>query len=98
MVAFQKVMDFMQIKTKGLYIEYNQGHLALSMTEDAVKEFCDYYKIPYTEEEIHTNGVVTTKILYIHSHMFGKYAEILLNNNWRKRHGVPMIRKCSKRS
>ena len=88
----------MQIKTKGLNIGYNQGYLALSMTEDAMKEFCDYHGIPYTEGKLHTNGIVTTRKWKIQSKMIHEYSKIVLNNNWRRRHRIPMIRKvCKKR-
>ena len=88
----------MQIKTKGLNIGYNQGYLALSMTEDAMKEFWDYYGIPYTEGKLHTNGIVTTRKWKIQSKMIHEYSKIVLNNNWRRRHRIPMIRKvCKKR-
>ena len=69
LVVYLKVMDFMQIKTKGLIGGYNQGYLALSMTEDAMKEFCDYHGIPYTEGKLHTNGIVTTRKWKIQSKM-----------------------------
>lgn len=51
----------MRIKIKGLNIEYEQGKLGFLLTEDAVKEFCDYNKIPFDDKDIHTNGAVATK-------------------------------------
>lgn len=94
----RKGMNFMKFKIKGLNIVYNQGHLMFLMTEDAMKEFCDYHGIPYTDGELHTNGIVTTRKWKIQSKMIHEYSKLVLNNNWRRRHRIPMIRKvCKKR-
>ena len=82
----------MQIKIKGLNIEYKQGKLGFLLTEDAVKEFCEYNKIPFDDEDIHTSGIDTTKKLFVHTQMMWTFSKIA-TNNWRKRHGIPMRRK-----
>lgn len=82
----------MQIKTKGLNIEYEQGKLGFLLTEDAVKEFCEYNKIPFDDKDINTSGIVTTKKLFVHTQMMWTFSKIA-TNNWRKRHGIPMRRK-----
>ena len=48
------MVGIMQIKAKGLNIEYQNGHIGFLLTEDAVKEFCDYKKIQYDDKDIHT--------------------------------------------
>lgn len=87
----------MQIKIKGLNIEYKQGKLGLLLTGDAVKEFCDYHNIPYYDEDFCTNGVVTTRKWAIHTKMVYEFSKITANNNWRKRHGIPMRRKFDRK-
>lgn len=87
----------MQIKIKGLNIEYKQGKLGLLLTGDAVKEFCDYHKIPYDDKDFGINGVVTTRKLEIHTKMVYEFSKIATNNNWRKRHGIPMRRKIDRK-
>lgn len=82
----------MQIKIKGLNIEYKQGELGFLLTEDAVKEFCDYNKIPCDDKDVHTSCIVTTK-MFIQIKMAYEFSKITANNNWRKRHGIPMRRK-----
>lgn len=87
----------MQIKIKGLNIEYKQGKLGFLLTDDAVKEFCDYNKISFDDKDIHTNGAVTTKKLAIHMKMVYEFSKIVTNNNWRKRNGIPMRRKIDRK-
>ena len=86
----------MQIKTKGLNIEYEQGKLGFLLTEDAVKEFCDYHNIPYCDEDFSTNGVITTRKLCVHTQMMCTFSKIA-TNNWRNRHGIPMRRKFDRK-
>ena len=83
----------MRIKFKGLNIEYEKGKpLRFMMTREAVKEFCDYHKIPYDDKDFDINGVVTTRRLEIHTKMLFEFSKIYLNNNRRERHGIPMRR------
>lgn len=85
----------MRIKFKGLNIEYEKGKpLCFMMTREAVKEFCDYYKISYDDKDFDINGVVTTRKWEIHTKMVYEFSKIEANNNWRKRHRIPMRRKC----
>ena len=52
----------MRIKFNGLNIEYEKGKpLCFMMTREAVKEFCDYHKIPYDDKDFGINGDVTTR-------------------------------------
>lgn len=88
----------MQIKIKGLNVEYEKGKpLGFLFTRKAVKEFCDYNKIPFDDKDIHTNGAVATKKLAIHMKMVYEFSKIATNNNWRKRHGIPMRRKIDRK-
>lgn len=81
----------MQIKFKGLNIEYEKGKpLGFMLTREAVKEFCDYHKIPYDDKDFGINGVITTRKLAIHTKMVYEFSKIEANNNWRKRHRIPM--------
>ena len=85
----------MQIKFKGLNIKYEKGKpLGFILTREAVKEFCDYHKIPYNDKDFSINGVVTTRKWAIHTKMVCEFSKIEANNNWRKRHRIPMRRKC----
>ena len=85
----------MRIKFNGLNIEYEKGKpLCFMMTREAVKEFCDYHKIPYDDKDFGINGVVTTRKWEIHTKMVYEFSKIEANNNWRKRHRIPMRRKC----
>lgn len=86
----------MQIKIKGLNIEYKQGKLGFLLAEDAVKEFCEYNKIPFDDKDIHTSGIVTTKKFFVHTQMMWTFSKIA-TNNWRKRHGIPMRRKIDRK-
>lgn len=86
------MVGIMQIKAKGLNIEYQNGHIGFLLTEDAVKEFCDYQKIQYDDKDIHTRGAVTTQKLYIQIQMVYTFSKIV-TNNWRKRHGIPMLKR-----
>lgn len=81
------------IKIKCLNIEYKQGILGFLLTEDAIKEFCDYSNIQYDDKDICTSGIVTTKKSFIHTEMMRTFSKIA-TNNWRKQHGIPMRRKC----
>ena len=73
----------MQIKFKGLNIEYEKGKpLGFMLTREAVKEFCDYHKIPYDDKDFDINGVVTTRRLEIHTKMVFEFSKIYLNNNF----------------
>lgn len=87
----------MQIKFKGLNIEYEKGKpLCFMLTREAVKEFCDYHKIPYDDKDFGINGVVTTRKWDIHTKMVYEFSKIA-TNNWRKRHGIPMRRKIDRK-
>ena len=86
------MVEIMQIKVKGLNIEYQNGHIGFLLTQDAVKEFCDYQKIQYDDKDIHTIGAVTTQKLYIQIQMVYTFSKIV-TNNWRKRHGIPMLKR-----
>lgn len=88
----------MQIKFKGLNIEYEKGKpLSFLLTRKEVKKFCDYHNIPYYDEDFSTNGVVTTRKWAIHTKMVYEFSKITANNNWRKRHGIPMRRKIDRK-
>ena len=83
----------MQIKFKGLNIEYEKGKpLGFMLTREAVKEFFDYHKISYDDKDFGINGIVTTRKLAIHTKMVYEFSKIEANNNWRKRHRIPMRR------
>lgn len=88
----------MRIKFEGLNIEYEKGKpLCFMMTREAVKEFCNFHKIPYDDKDFDINCVVTTRRLAIHTKMLFEFSKIYLNNNWRKRHGIPMRRKIDRK-
>lgn len=86
------MVGIMRIKAKGLNIEYQNGHIGFLLTQDAVKEFCDYQKIPYDDKDIHTSGAVTTTKLYIQIQIGYTFSRII-TNNLRKRHGIPMLKR-----
>lgn len=84
----------MQIKAKGLNIEYENGYfLGFSITIDSIREFCEYHKIKFDDEDLGIFGVVSGRKAAIHSFMLTQYFSIALNNNWRKRHGIPMLKR-----
>lgn len=84
----------MNLKIRGLNIVVENKNLGYSMTNEAQKEFCQYHEIPYEENQI---GVVTTARGYVHGLMLRTFAEIGTCNNWRKMHGLPLIRRRSRR-
>lgn len=83
----------MNLKTRGLNIVIENKNLGYSMTNEAQKEFCRYHGIPYEESK---GGVVTTGRAYVHGLMLRTFADVATNNNWRKMHGLPLIRRRGK--
>lgn len=81
------------LKARGLNITTETKNLGYLMTNDAQKEFCQYHGILYEESE---NGAVTTARAYVQGFMFKEFAKIATNNNWRKMHGLPLIRRKRK--
>lgn len=88
----------MELKIRGLKVFINKNKsFGFCLADEAVKEFCDYYKIPYKDEDIYTNGAVSTKKFFIHQKILQKFWEIATNNNWRKIHHLPMIKRRKER-
>lgn len=85
----------MNLKIRGLNITTENKNLGYLMTNEAQKEFCQYHGMAYQESN---NGAVTTKRGIIHSLMFCEFSKIALNNNWRKMHGLPLIRRREKKN
>ena len=54
--------------------------------------FTLYTLKPGTNNPFTINGVVTTRKLEIHTKMVYEFSKIEANNNWRKRHRIPMRR------
>lgn len=85
----------MELKIKGLRILIDKNkNLGFCMKNEAVKEFCEYHKIPYEESN---GGAVTTIRAACHSSMLSVFWKIVTNNNWRKMHHLPMVRRKGKR-
>lgn len=88
----------MNLKIRGLRIYLdNNKNFGFCLRDDAVKEFCDYHKIPYKDEDIYTIGAVPTKKFFIHQKMMWDFLKMATNNNWRKIHNLPMIRRIGKK-
>lgn len=79
----------MNLKIRGLNIVIDNKGLGYRMTNEAQKEFCQYHGIPYEESK---GGAVTTARAYVHSLMLRTFEDVATNNNWRKMHGLPLIR------
>ena len=77
------------LKIRGLNIVIDNKGLGYRMTNEAQKEFCQYHGISYEESK---GGAVTTGRAYVHSLMLRTFADVATNNNWRKMHGLPLIR------
>lgn len=83
----------MNLKIKGLTVNIDKNkNLGFLMTNEAVKEFCECHNIPYEESR-----AVTTMKAGCHGAMLKEFWEIGTNNNWRKIHHLPMIRRRGKR-
>ena len=80
----------MNLKIRGLNIVIENRKSGYFMTNEAQKEFCQYHGIPYEERK---GGVVTTGRAYVHGLMLRTFADVATNNNWRKMHGLPLIRR-----
>lgn len=81
----------MNLKIRGLTVNIDENkNLGFLMTNDAVKEFCEYHNIPYEESK---SGAVTTAKARYHSAMLKEFWKISANNNWRKMHHLPLIRR-----
>lgn len=81
----------MNLKIKGLTVNIDENkNLGLLMTSDAAKEFCEYHNIPYEESK---GGAVTTAKARYHGAMLKEFWKISTNNNWRKIHNLPIIRR-----
>ena len=84
----------MELKIKGLNIEIDKNkNIGFLLTKDAVKEFCEYHHILYEKIQ---EGVVTTRKAYYHGKMVFELWELITNNNWRKMHHLPLIRRGKK--
>lgn len=85
----------MNLKIRGLTVNIDANkNLGFLMTNEAVREFCDYHNIPYEESK---GGAVTTMKAGYHSAMLREFWKIGTNNNWRKMHHLPLIRRRGKR-
>lgn len=86
--------EFMNLKIKGLNINIDENkNVGFLLNNDALKEFCDYHKIDYEDKDIYTNGAASKKKSLIYQKMALICSEILTNNNWRKMHHLPLIRR-----
>lgn len=84
-------IERMNLKIRGLTVNIDENKdLGFLMTNDAIKEFCKYHNIQYAESK---GGAVTTMKARYHSAMFKEFWKISTNNNWRKMHHLPMIRR-----
>ena len=85
----------MNLKIKGLDINIDENkNLGFLMTNEAVKEFCNYHNIPYEKND---GGAVTAMKAGCYGAMLKEFWKIGTNNNWRKIHHLPMIRRRGKR-
>lgn len=85
----------MNLKIRGLTVNIDENkNLGFLMTDGAVKEFCEYHNIQYDESK---GGVVATMKAAYHGAMLQEFWKIGTNNNWRKMHNLPLIRRRGKR-